>query len=375
MPLIFLEPYDGGSHKYFINQMESLLSQSFPNLKIIRLGLSPRHWRLRLQTSHLQLAELCLREISLEEVPIFFANSLMDVAAFRSLLPPQWRNASIVTYFHENQMSYPLKKNQSIENERNHQRHIYPAFHLNQILASDLCLFNSNFCLRDTFSKIEDFLNTRAEFFSQSALKKKEIDSKVIGIPLDVPKKREFPGFFQRPKRILWNHRWEHDKNPNEFLKICEGLLKENHEYGINLLGENREKENPIIERFLNLFSPQIPHHGHLAKREDYWAKVSECRLLLVTSFHDFFGISVREAICAGVIPLLPNRMVYPELIPKSLHEKLLYPENIGRGELQRRAIALIEEGLSESESQELLSCANDPILHKDWIEIFSAII
>ena len=47
--------------------------------------------------------------------------------------------------------------------------------------------------------------------------------------------------------------------------------------------------------------------------------------LLPVTSIHDFFGISVCEAIYSGAFPLLPGRLSYPELVPDELHEEVFY--------------------------------------------------
>jgi hypothetical protein len=51
---------------------------------------------------------------------------------------------------------------------------------------------------------------------------------------------------------------------------------------------------------------------------------------------HEFFGISVLEAICAGAYPLLPSRLSYPELIPAVLHPACLYT---GEDDLLQKAI------------------------------------
>jgi len=52
------------------------------------------------------------------------------------------------------------------------------------------------------------------------------------------------------------------------------------------------------------------------------------------TAIHEFFGVSVLEAIYADCFPLLPDRLSYPELLPADLHQRHLYPS---RGELLRR--------------------------------------
>ena len=47
--------------------------------------------------------------------------------------------------------------------------------------------------------------------------------------------------------------------------------------------------------------------------------------MVVSTSTHEFFGISMLEAIHCGCHPVLPNRLTYPELIPASLHDPLLH--------------------------------------------------
>jgi len=42
---------------------------------------------------------------------------------------------------------------------------------------------------------------------------------------------------------------------------------------------------------------------------------LSEADVFVSTARHEFFGISVVEAIAAGVYPLLPRRLSYPEII------------------------------------------------------------
>ena len=45
-----------------------------------------------------------------------------------------------------------------------------------------------------------------------------------------------------------------------------------------------------------------------------------KANILPVTSNQDFFGVSVMEAIYCEAYPILPNRLSFPELIPKEFH-------------------------------------------------------
>ena len=47
--------------------------------------------------------------------------------------------------------------------------------------------------------------------------------------------------------------------------------------------------------------------------------------VLPITSYQDFFGISIVESVYCNTIPLLPNRLSYPEIFDKNLNEELFY--------------------------------------------------
>ena len=47
--------------------------------------------------------------------------------------------------------------------------------------------------------------------------------------------------------------------------------------------------------------------------------------MVLSTAHHEFFGISILEAVMHGAFPILPNRLSYPGLIPEEFHKDCLY--------------------------------------------------
>lgn len=50
--------------------------------------------------------------------------------------------------------------------------------------------------------------------------------------------------------------------------------------------------------------------------------------IVISTAKQENFGISVIEAIRYGCIPLLPDRLSYPEIIPKAFHDDFLYQDH-----------------------------------------------
>ena len=87
------------------------------------------------------------------------------------------------------------------------------------------------------------------------------------------------------------------------------GLIQ--HFTGINWFKDSP----PVFERAKEQFAENIERWGYQKKRTGYETALAEADLIVSTAHHEFFGISVLEAIAAGAYPVLPNRLSYPELL------------------------------------------------------------
>jgi hypothetical protein len=113
---------------------------------------------------------------------------------------------------------------------------------------------------------------------------------------------------------VAWPHRWEHDKGPEELLAI-DAERGERDQLGWVLLGE---QFNTVPEAFPALqqqAGERIIHAGR-APRAQYESWLHACDWVLSTARHEFFGVGVVEAMLAGCLPWLPDRLSYPELVP-----------------------------------------------------------
>ncbi len=57
-------------------------------------------------------------------------------------------------------------------------------------------------------------------------------------------------------------------------------------------------------------------HFGYAGSRGEYAKWLRRGDIAVSTSMHEFFGVSVLEAVRAGCRPLLPARLSYPEIFP-----------------------------------------------------------
>jgi glycosyltransferase involved in cell wall biosynthesis len=119
------------------------------------------------------------------------------------------------------------------------------------------------------------------------------------------------------PPVILWNHRWEHDKNPELFFKTLIELDRKGIDFRLIVLGESFKEHPPVFEKAQKKLARNILHFGYVDSRHQYAKMLTKGDLVVSTADHEFFGMSVIEAVRAGCRPLLPDRLSYPGLFPK----------------------------------------------------------
>ena len=337
--LIILEPYFGGSHRIFLEGLQSHLNYSFQMLTLPAHGWK---WRMRLAApwfaSQLQQSPPPLPD----EDCCLLCSTFVDVATLKALLPENLRKIPIATYFHENQFAYPV--------QANHERDMHFALtNLTTALASDRLAFNSAYNLetfldgcRPVLKKAPDMTFPELEplIRDKSIILPPPLDFAPIDAINNKPSNNESP-------IILWNHRWEHDKNPEQFFNSLFKLEQQGVDFKLIVLGQSFRQHPPVFEEAQKRLQHRIIHFGYAESREEYLQWLHRADLIVSTANHEFFGLSVIEAVRAGCRPLLPKRLAYPELFPK----KYLYEENTFTEELIK---GLQEKRLSEEESKRL---------------------
>lgn len=311
--LAFLEPYYAGSHKYFADGFKKCFSE-----QIQLFTLEGRHWKWRMHGSAVTFAEMI--EKSGAEFDTIVAASLTDTALLKSLLLPTMPKPRFVTYFHENQLAYPWSEN---DKEPCRTDMHYAFINFTSALASDLVLFNSEFNRESFFSALETFLRSfpdnRLTHKIDGIYKRSEVlHPGITTIPLSSKKA-------DKCLKILWNHRWEYDKNPEEFFEVLFRLKDAGIDFQLVVLGEEKSTSPEIFRTAREKLKNEIISFGYAENYEEYRKLVAICDILPVTSKHEFFGISVLEAASAGVVPVLPKRLSYPEIFPGKKFGQLFY--------------------------------------------------
>jgi glycosyltransferase involved in cell wall biosynthesis len=250
-------------------------------------------------------------------------------------------------YFHENQITYPWSPRDRDPNEE--RDHHYGFINFVSALSCDRVFFNSQYHMEEFFSALPRFL---AQFPDhQEAGEIDRLRQKCAVLPLGFDFSKLEHGIWGGPPGesrtanprplILWNHRWEYDKNPDEFFRALRAVRSRGHDFDIALLGESFDE---IPESFANAedeFGDRIVQFGYVDDRSEYARWLWKADLLPVTSNQEFFGASVIEAVYCGCFPLLPERLAFPELFPAELRFSCFYNDF---DDLVQRLIAAIEQ-------------------------------
>ncbi|MDB4392087.1 glycosyltransferase, partial [bacterium] len=87
----------------------------------------------------------------------------------------------------------------------------------------------------------------------------------------------------------------------------------------LSLLGQSFQYSPRVFDEIQTEFQAEILRSGFQESRAEYWRALAEADLFVSTAKHEFFGLAAAEGIAAGLIPLFPNRLAYPELLEHAM--------------------------------------------------------
>lgn len=300
MRILALEPFGAASHMSFL---EGVAKASRFGIDVV--SLPPRVWKWRMRTAAMGM----VAEVIQREPDLLFVSDFMNLAELRALLPARLRSIPVVCYFHENQLTYPVR-----EGERLDVHHGLTNIH--SVLAADHTLFNSSFHRTAFLASARELLGRVPDLELTGFGVTLERESSVLGLGTDMgvaPLARLAAG--EAPV-LVWNHRWEYDKDPAGFLALLLELRRREFPFRLLLLGERFRRVPEALVQIEAQFADCIVASGFAPSRSSYLEQLSRGHILVSTSRHEFFGLSTLEGLCAGLVPVLPNDLAYPELLP-----------------------------------------------------------
>lgn len=307
--ILLLEPYFTGSHASWADGYKK-----YSRHHVEILSLKGQFWKWRMHGGAVTLArEFLERKLHPD---LILATDMLDVTTFLSLTRRSTANIPIAIYFHENQITYPWSPTD--RDVRQNRDYHYGFINFTSALAADHIFFNSSYHRNAFLKELPRFLKHFPDHRELNAVQEVEKKSSVLHLGLDLKKFDHFKPekkMKQRVPVLLWNHRWEYDKNPGDFFQALYLLDKEGLIFQVILIGENFAQTPEDFAAARKRLGDKIIQYGYAESFAEYAHWLWRADILPVTSHHDFFGTSVVEAVYCGCTPLLPRRLAYPELL------------------------------------------------------------
>ena len=364
MRVLALEPWYGGSHKNFLDGLMRHSKHQFH-----AVTMSDRFWKWRMHGGAVTMASKSLEWIEEEGIPdIVFATDMVHVPAFLSLTRHVLADIPVVLYFHENQLTYPLRD----EVERDY---TYAYINYLSCLAADVIIFNSQYHMDEFLEALPVMLRAFPDYTHLNSVQLIRRKSKVLHLGMNLRlhdkhaearKTRTMRNSNESPI-VLWNQRWEYDKNPEAFFRVMNRLDDRGHAFRLILAGERFEEQPYEFEKAFERYAERIVHYGYAEDFTEYSTLLHKADIIISTAIHEFFGIAVMEAIYCGCHPLLPNRLSYPELIPETMHKPLLHAPTLYKDENELFRILL--SIINKEERPLPLQTLREICTHLDWKE------
>ncbi len=316
MRIAVVEPFFGGSHAAWA---EGYRQFSAHDVGVI--SHTDRFWKWRMHGSHVTLASEFMAAVEAGgPFDAIVCSSMLNVPGFLGLARSAVGSSRVVLYMHENQLGYPLSPRDRVDLT-------YPMFNWTSMLASDLVVFNSQYHHDQWFEDIPKFLRQFPDYQQHGLIAEVAARSMILPVGIDlrrldiaVPIPGDVP-------RIVWNQRWEYDKGPAELAEALTALQRRGVEFELILAGEQFPTDPDEFVALQDELGDRVIHYGW-AEADEYINLLASSDVVVSTAHHEYFGISVSEAIYAGAFPVLPNRLVYPERIPAHFHTRCLYDDD-----------------------------------------------
>ena len=344
MKILLLSAYAAQSHVQWQRGLRAML----PDIEWQVLELPPRHfsWRVRGNALYWALQE---REVLSGGFDLVLATSMVDLATLRGLVPALCATPAIL-YFHENQFDYPRQ-------QRQHSLLEAQMVSLYSALAADRALFNSIYNRESFLDGCEHLLGRLPDKVPPGVVALLREKSAVLPVAIDLDllarASPAWPGTPSgtpgKPLRIVWCGRFEYDKGAQGLLHILQQLERQECDYELALVGQQFRNLPTVFADIQRDFPHRLVHCGYLAEAGDYHALLRGADVVLSTSLHEFQGLAVLEAVAAGCIPVVPDRLAYREIYPDEYRYPSLpgdpLPEALGAAQLLLRLAGSVNNG------------------------------
>lgn len=305
-----VEPWYGGSHQAWADGYRRA------SVHNVRLVTHPgQFWRWRLRGGAVTLARAISEDLRMHgPVDAILVSGMVDLAQLMGLLRGDISDTPVAMYLHESQAAYPTAGAVDLE----------AAWRgWTSLVAADAVFINSRHHVAELTAALRRLVAMAPDQPHAYLMDDVVAALRVIPVGVDLIERRGDGGVGGAPV-VLWNHRWDDDKQPDVFVDAIERLLARGVELAVVLAGEDNWTNQSRAAAARKRLGDAVVASGPF-DRETYRSWVARSDVVVSVTSHEFFGISVVEALSAGCVPVLPAAHSYPEIVPDAYHQAAFY--------------------------------------------------
>jgi len=306
--ILLLSAYDAKSHQFWRKSLVKGLSC----FDWTEIALADRYFSWRVRGNSLTFAYQ-YQELLNQPYDCLLATSMVDLSALRGFVP-QLAKIPNILYFHENQFAYPIDENSDRASMNAINAQLTSIY---SMLCADLLLFNSHYNRQTFIRGVKHLLKKLPDGVPKDLINGVSEKIRILPVPISKKISKQSPLMFKtaiNEFEIIWNHRWEYDKQPEIFFDALKIVKAKGYTFKLHVLGQSFRQKPSCFEKAKEYFIDDILTWGYQSA-EKYESILSQATLVISSANHDFQGLSMLQAIEQGCIPIAPNRLAYPEYI------------------------------------------------------------
>lgn len=327
--ILLVSPYHGGSHQAWAEGYQRLSDHT-----VDLLTLPARFWKWRMHGGAVTLGRRYNNEFAKAgSAPhLILATDMLDLTTFLALTRQRTFSIPTVIYMHENQLTYPLPLDRTtgpMRRQHGERDRHYGFINFSSMLVADKVIFNSRYHLESCLDALSPFLRHYPEYNEIDSIDLIKQKSQVHPVGIDFQRFGMLPFPFPDPALpplIIWNQRLEYDKNPEAFFRSLASIAAEGIPFRVAICGERFGRQEKQWDADLLILGDRVIHNGY-ANESLYQQLLWDAAVTVSTAEHEYFGVSILEAIFTQTFPILPNRLSYPEIIPAAYHSTCFYSD------------------------------------------------
>lgn len=215
--------------------------------------------------------------------------------------------------------------------------------------------------LENAWFNFIDAVFVGSKYHKELISKNRNVDTNkvhVTGLPLKVEHIRnmagDIPVWEDRPRRVIFPHRFDKEKNPVKFMMLMDGILKtrDDIEFVITT-GRQHLTTDKEYKATLDTLRKKYPNNIKVCtglNKYDYYNMLGTCRVMWSGSLQETFGYGTLECMVMDVIPVVPRALSYIELLQDN-HNLMYERDNLAEG--QSKMLRCLDENVNVREYAE----------------------